>query len=102
MPGSLRRGRSFAQCERRSLAHVAWALWLAVPVAGSVVVAIWTWWRARPVRVASAETIAAHLAYLAALAPSAPAQTPSVPAAPVPAADDLAAEPVLPDPIRSP
>jgi hypothetical protein len=88
VPGLLRRGRSFAQRERRNLAHVAWALWLAVPVAGTVVVAIWTWWRARPVRVAtSAETIAAHRAYLAALAPP---------------ADLLPAGPVSPDPMRSP
>jgi hypothetical protein len=92
VPGSLRRGHSFAQRERRSLAHVAWALWLAVPVAGTAVVAIWTWWRGRPMRVAtSAETIAAHLAYLAALTP--PDLT---------APDVTAAEPLLPDPIRSP
>lgn len=90
VPGSFRRGCPFAQRERRSLAHVAWAFWLAVPVAGTVLVAIWSWWRARPVRVVSADTIAAHAAYLAALAP------------PAASTDVLAAEPVLPDPRRSP
>lgn len=47
---------------------MAWAVWLAVPVAATVLAALWAWWRARPARTPSArEAMQAHRDYLDAL-----------------------------------
>jgi hypothetical protein len=47
---------------------VAWALWLSVPVAATLLAALWTWWRARPQRAPTAqEAMRAHQDYLEAL-----------------------------------
>jgi hypothetical protein len=47
---------------------MAWAAWLAVPVAATVLAALWAWWRARPARTPSAhEAMQAHRDYLDAL-----------------------------------
>jgi hypothetical protein len=50
------------------VAIMAWAVWLAVPVAATVLAALWAWWRARPERAPTArEAIRAHRDYLDAL-----------------------------------
>jgi hypothetical protein len=47
---------------------MAWAGWLATPVAATVLAALWAWWRARPARLPSAqEAMRAHREYLDAL-----------------------------------
>ncbi len=47
---------------------MAWAVWLAMPVAATVLAALWAWWRARPARTPNAhETMRAHRDYLDAL-----------------------------------
>jgi hypothetical protein len=47
---------------------MAWALWLAAPVAVTALVAVWVWWRGRPVRTPSvADGMRQHDEYLAAL-----------------------------------
>jgi hypothetical protein len=51
-----------------SVAAMAWAAWLAVPVAATVLASLWAWWRARPERTPSAEqALRAHRDYLEAL-----------------------------------
>jgi hypothetical protein len=46
----------------------AWVLWLAVPVAATVLVALWSWWRGRPERrPTTPESMLAHAEYLNAL-----------------------------------
>lgn len=48
---------------------MAWVVWLAVPVAATVLAALWAWWRGRPARKLSAhEAMQAHREYLDALA----------------------------------
>jgi hypothetical protein len=50
------------------MAHYGWALWLSVPIASTILAALWTWWRARAPKLASTRTgIAEHQAYLEAL-----------------------------------
>jgi hypothetical protein len=47
---------------------VAWAMWLAAPVAATLIAALWAWWRARPERApTSRQAIRAHRRYLDAL-----------------------------------
>ncbi|MDT4957536.1 MAG: hypothetical protein QOF87_2668 [Pseudonocardiales bacterium] len=47
---------------------MAWAVWLAAPVAATVLAALWAWWRARPARTPSAKAaMQAHRDYLDAL-----------------------------------
>jgi hypothetical protein len=47
---------------------MAWALWLAVPVVVTVLVALWAWWRGRPQRQPDTdEAMRAHRDYLDAL-----------------------------------
>ncbi|MBE7188386.1 hypothetical protein [Jatrophihabitans endophyticus] len=51
---------------------MAWAIWLAVPVAVTLLVAVWTWVRARPPRPPStARAMREHSDYLDALAATA-------------------------------
>ncbi len=51
-----------------SVAGVSWAVWLAVPVVATMLVAGWTWLRARPEPTLDAtEAIQAHSDYLDAL-----------------------------------
>jgi hypothetical protein len=46
----------------------AWALWLAAPLALTVLACLWTWWRRRPVREPTVqETMRRHADYLDAL-----------------------------------
>ena len=50
------------------LSHIAWALWLAVPVLATVLAAVWIWWRNRPPRRPTlTETLDEHAGYLACL-----------------------------------
>jgi len=47
---------------------MAWALWLAVPITVTVLVALWVWWFARPDRTPkTAEAMRQHQQYLDAL-----------------------------------
>lgn len=47
---------------------MGWALWLAAPVAGTSLVALWAWWRGRPVPAPDTdEAMRAHRDYLDAL-----------------------------------
>ncbi|PZS19971.1 MAG: hypothetical protein DLM57_02815 [Pseudonocardiales bacterium] len=47
---------------------MAWAMWLSVPVAATVLASLWTWWRGRPERIPTGHAaIRAHRDYLAAL-----------------------------------
>lgn len=47
---------------------MAWAVWLAVPVAVTVLAAVWTWLRGRPPRTLDTyEAMQAHADYLDAL-----------------------------------
>ncbi|MDQ2749388.1 MAG: hypothetical protein M3Y44_07655 [Actinomycetota bacterium] len=47
---------------------MAWAVWLALPVAATMLAALWAWWRSRPVRVPSAQgAMQIHRDYLDAL-----------------------------------
>jgi hypothetical protein len=47
---------------------MTWALWLSLPVAATVCAALWTWWRARPVRRPDTDqAMRAHRDYLDAL-----------------------------------
>jgi hypothetical protein len=65
---------------------MAWALWLAAPLAVTLVVAAWSWLRARPPRPpTTAQAMQAHRDYLDALV--------------VPARGDIRTEPTSP---RSP
>ena len=62
---------------------MSWALWLAVPVAVTVLAALWSWLRSRPRKLPdTAESMRAHAAYLDALGASTRARTPSAPAPP--------------------
>ncbi|WP_375481721.1 hypothetical protein [uncultured Jatrophihabitans sp.] len=62
---------------------MGWALWLAVPVAVTVLAALWSWLRSRPRRLPdTAESMRAHSAYLDALGATTRAGTPPVPASP--------------------
>ena len=62
------RANGICRVASRDMAHYAWALWLAVPVAATIVGALWTWWRGRAAKPQSpADAIAAHRAYLDAL-----------------------------------
>jgi hypothetical protein len=55
---------------------MAWALWLATPVAVTVVAAFVSWWRGRPQRVPGTdEAMQAHRDYLDALVVPARGQT---------------------------
>jgi hypothetical protein len=48
---------------------MAWAVWLAVPVAVTLLAALWVWWRGRPQRAPTVhEAMQAHRDYLDALA----------------------------------
>jgi hypothetical protein len=48
---------------------MAWAVWLAVPIAVTILAALWVWWRGRPRRAPTvAEAMQAHRDYLDALA----------------------------------
>lgn len=54
------------------MAIAAWAVWLAVPVAVTLIVAVWTWVRARPPRQPStAKSMREHAEYLDTLAATA-------------------------------
>jgi hypothetical protein len=47
---------------------MAWAVWLAAPVAATALAALWAWWRGRPARTPSAHAaMQAHRDYLDAL-----------------------------------
>jgi hypothetical protein len=51
---------------------MAWAVWLAVPVAATVLAALWVWWRGRPQPAPSVQqAMRAHRDYLDALAAAA-------------------------------
>jgi len=55
------------------MAGLSWAIWLAAPVAVTLLAALVLWWRGRPERPQrTAQTISGHQAYLDALAPVAP------------------------------
>jgi hypothetical protein len=48
---------------------MAWALWLAVPAAVTLLAALWVWWRGRPARVPGTDqAMREHHDYLEALA----------------------------------
>jgi hypothetical protein len=52
-----------------SVASVAWAVWLAVPIVVTALAALWAWWRGRPRRAPTVrEAMQAHRDYLDALA----------------------------------
>ncbi|MEP7019238.1 MAG: hypothetical protein ABI808_01210 [Pseudonocardiales bacterium] len=47
---------------------MAWAAWLATPVAATILASLWAWWRARPARRPTArQAMRAHRDYLDAL-----------------------------------
>jgi hypothetical protein len=51
-----------------TVADVTWALWLAIPVAATVLAAIGSWWRSRPKRaLRTHEAMQAHGEFLDAL-----------------------------------
>ncbi len=51
------------------MTNYAWAVWLAVPVAATLLAAVWTWWRGRPPKTPRTRAaIVEHAAYLEALA----------------------------------
>ncbi len=51
-----------------NVALMAWAIWLAIPVAVTLLVAVWTWLRGRAPRVpTTGQAMRAHRRYLEAL-----------------------------------
>jgi hypothetical protein len=51
---------------------MAWAMWLAAPVATTVLAALWVWWRGRPQPTPTVQqAVRAHHDYLDALAAAA-------------------------------
>jgi hypothetical protein len=53
------------------MAGLSWAIWLAAPVAATLLAALVLWWRGLPKRpLRTAQTISGHQAYLQALMPA--------------------------------